>query len=201
LKVGRASSRRRKRDRVHDELRYRRKLVRVTHRRRDRAQRRWEARGWELEDLTPGKFRTNLSFRRVQPKPNWALRIAASAIALALVAGLVIAGVRILPNTLFADVQARSDAQAAMKALRSGDLPALEKQLAANRGGSAFAYYFTRQATPRDLGDALSTVASAEGNATLTSGTDPHAYDIELTDLAGTLALATHGTGDRALPS
>src|SRR5690606_35063214 len=63
-----------------------------------------------------------------------------------------------------------------------------------------FAYYFTSKATPRALGDALASVAGNDGDRALKKGIDPHAYEMTLTDLAGTLALATHGAGRRALP-
>jgi hypothetical protein len=55
--------------------------------------------------------------------------------------------------------EARAEATAAVKALRDGDLLALDEQLAANRGRRDFAYHFTSQTTPRMLGDALGAVA------------------------------------------
>ncbi|MBF4766629.1 hypothetical protein ISU10_02465 [Nocardioides agariphilus] len=77
---------------------------------------------------------------------------------------------------------------------------ALDERLAANRGGTDFAYFFASAVTPRDLGDALATVAGRSEDVPLKTGIDPHAYELTLTDLAGTLALATHGARDRTLP-
>ncbi|WP_100415358.1 GH-E family nuclease [Mumia flava] len=95
--------------------------------------------------------------------------------------------------------EVRADAQAAIKALDAGDLVALEAQLAANRGQADFAYYFTSETTPRALGDALSTAAGESDDTPLREDVDAHAYALTLADLAGTLGLATFGTGDRAL--
>ena len=86
-----------------------------------------------------------------------------------------------------------------MRSLNSGDLGAVEKRLADNRGNPDFAYFFTSKATPRALGDALATVAGKSEDKPLKPSVDPHRYELTLTDLAGTLALATHGTGDRSL--
>ena len=94
---------------------------------------------------------------------------------------------------------ARYDAWAAVRALKSGDLDAVEKRLADNRGNPDFAYFFTSNATPRALGDALATVAGTSKDDPLRGGVDPHEYELTLTDLAGALSLATHGTGDRSL--
>jgi hypothetical protein len=97
--------------------------------------------------------------------------------------------------------QVRADATSAVQALDNGDLPALEKTLSANRGQVDFAYFFTAKATPRALGDALATVAGSSEEQPLKVDVDAHAYDVTLVDLAGTLALASYGTGDRALPA
>ena len=198
--MGRADSRRRKRDVVRDELRYRRKSVRVLRRRQASVRTKWEARGWELEEQRDRRFRTDLGFKRARPKPRWGLRIGYFFLAMSVVAILVVGDLRYLPqHEPTAAEQAQADAAVALRALHACDLPALEQHLAAHRGNPDFAYYFASQATPRDLGDALSTVAGT-GDAPLDKGIDTHDYDITLTDLAGVLALATHGTGDRALP-
>ena len=97
----------------------------------------------------------------------------------------------------FAEV--RADAHSALEALADGDLAALGVQLASHRGQGDFAYFFTSQTTPRALGDALAGVAGKRAPKQETI--DAHAYDLALTDLAGTLGLATFGTGDRALPT
>jgi hypothetical protein len=76
----------------------------------------------------------------------------------------------------------------------------VDELLAANRGQADFAYYFTSKVTPRALGDALATVAGTSKSTPLKADVDTKAYELALTDLAGTLALATYGTGDRALP-
>jgi len=96
---------------------------------------------------------------------------------------------------------ARYEAWAAVRSLKSGDLDGLEKRLADNRGNPDFAYHFTTNVIPRDLGDALATVAGTSKDEPLKASIDPHEYELKLTDLAGVLALATHGTDDRALPS
>lgn len=199
--MGRADSRRRKRDVAHDELRYKRKSVRVLRRRQASVQAKWAARGWELEDKRDHRFRTGLSLKRARVKPRWGLRLGVAFLALAVGAGLIFGGVRYLPqHEPTAAERAQTDAAVALRALRAGDLPALEQHLAAQRGNRDFAYYFASQATPRDLGDALSTVAGT-GDDPLDPAVEAHEYDITLTDLAGVLALATHGTGDRALPT
>lgn len=96
--------------------------------------------------------------------------------------------------------QVRADANAAVVDLHRGDLLALGTRLAAHRGNADFAYFFASQTSPRLLGDALGSVGGETG-ALLETGVDRHAYELALTDLAGTLALATHGAGDRALSS
>ncbi len=140
---------------------------------------------------------------------KWWIRLLVLLVAVALVAG----GFKAWGLPFTATWQARSDAKAAIKELRAGDLAALDRQLLEHRADATFAYYFTGQATPRELGDALATVAdsglhaSAEGVAhageTVTAGTglDASAYERTLNDLADTLALATRGTGDLALPT
>ncbi len=95
--------------------------------------------------------------------------------------------------------EVRKDAHSAIRALNSGDLAALEVQLADHRGRADFAHLFASQTTPRALGDALASVAGTR--ATVKEGIDAHAYELALTDLAGTLGLATFGTGNRALPT
>lgn len=198
--MGRADSRRRKRDVVRDELRYKRKSVSVLRRRQDSVRTKWEDRGWELEQQRNRRFRTYLAFKRALPKPRWGLRIGFALLALVVVAGFVVGGLRYLPqNEPTAAELAQADAAVALRELRAGDLAALEPHLAAHRGNHDFAYYFAAQTTPRDLGDALSTVAGADDDP-IDEAVDAHEYDITLTDLAGVLALATHGTGDRMLP-
>jgi len=114
-----------------------------------------------------------------------------------LAAGLVVGLIR--PHGSDHPVTVRTEAAAAVESLQAGDLTALEQQLSSNRGRRDFAYYFTSQTTPRELGDALSSVAGSD--EPLKAGVDPHAYEMALTDLAGVLSLATHGTGSRALPT
>lgn len=122
------------------------------------------------------------------------------ALALCLVVALVVVAAR---GFLSEDPlsQVRSDAASAVRALDDRDLVGLESSLAAHRGDPDFAYFFTSETTPRALGDALATVAGPDVDTPLTTGVDPDDYDLTLTDLAGTLALATVGTGDRALPT
>ena len=50
------------------------------------------------------------------------------------------------------------------------------------------------------MGDALATVAGDDEDHPLKEGVDPEEFEFTLTDLAGVLALATHGTGRRAHP-
>lgn len=96
--------------------------------------------------------------------------------------------------------RSRYEAWNAVRALKDGDLPSLGERLAGNRGDTDFAYYFTSKVTPRDLGDVLSTVAGASMEQPFKADDfDAHVFDLQLTDLAGVLALATHGTGDRRL--
>jgi hypothetical protein len=166
--------------------------------RQGRLIRRWGAGGWELVPGYVGAHPNDLTFRK-KKRPRWVPALAA-VLAVAMVAGLVVAYTQL---SIFHDRQwqIRRDASAAVQALQKGDLVALDKQLAAHRGQTDFAYYFTSQTTPRALGDALASVAGTGSSAPFKAGVDTKAYDLELTDLAGTFALATHGTGSRALPA
>ncbi|MFT4008829.1 MAG: hypothetical protein QM655_02185 [Nocardioidaceae bacterium] len=168
---------------------------RVRHSRRDHVVGRWEAKCWKLDDEQPDKRRTNLTFSKPK-RPRWIAAVA-TAIILAIIAGAAIAYTQ-LPT--FHDQQWKDhrEAAAAVKALRKPDLAALDKQLAAHRGSPDFAYLFASQTTPRMLGDALASVAGT--TTPFRAGIDTTAYENTLTDLAGTLALATHGTGDESLP-
>ena len=140
-----------------------------------------------------------MSFRRAKPDRRWRRLSPRAGLALCVVAGLVAASTR-LPFIQDPLAEVRADAHAAIQALDAGDLAALDVQLAAHRGQADFAYFFTSKTTPRALGDALAAVAGESEDAPLKAGVDAHAYDVTLTDLAGTLGLATFGTGDRALP-
>ncbi len=95
----------------------------------------------------------------------------------------------------------QGQARAAANELKHGKLEALEESLSEHRGEPEFAYYFTTKVTPRDLGDALATVAGSSSDSPLKMDVDADAYELSLTDLAGTLALATHGFDDLALPT
>lgn len=94
----------------------------------------------------------------------------------------------------------RAEARAAVQSLRDGDLKTLQEHLSEQRGHRDFAYFFAAEVTPRDLGDALATVADATQSEYLNGDLESPEYDLLLTDLAGALGLATHGTGNRALP-
>lgn len=93
----------------------------------------------------------------------------------------------------------REQADTAATALEAYDLTGLESTLAANRGDADFARLFASQVTPRELGDALGSAAGKSKDEPLRDGLDAATYDLALTDLAGALALATRGTGNRAL--
>ena len=159
----------------------------------------WHSKGWELVDQTEGRLRTRLTFRREVPQRRWGWLTPTAwlgvMLATALIAAIAVVVVREGPEW-----RARYEAWAAARSLKSGDLDAVEERLADNRGNLDFAFYFASQVTPRDLGDALATVAGTSEDEPLKTGVNPHEYELKLTDLAGVLALATHGTGDRALP-
>ena len=140
-----------------------------------------------------------LTFRREAPERRWGWLTPTGWLAV-LLAGALIAPLAVVVVNNGPQWHARYEAWAAARSLRSGDLDALEQRLADNRGNPDFAYYFTSKVTPRDLGDALATIAGTSKDEPLKAGVDPYEYEIKLTDLAGVLALATHGTGDRALP-
>jgi hypothetical protein len=139
-----------------------------------------------------------MTIGREEPKAAWKRRATAVGLSLALILALAWAFFRLPADPLF---QVREDAKTAIRVLDKGDLLALDRTLASNRGETDFAYFFTSETSPRQLGDALATVADRDGPSKLKKTIDRHAYDLALTDLAGTLALATHGTGDRALPA
>jgi hypothetical protein len=138
--------------------------------------------------------------RNHNARPRRTRRIAATLVVGLVLAGLIVGWIQyptFRDDSSFIQHQA---ANAAIEALTSGDLDSAEDRLAANRGKPDFAYFFASQASPRVLGDALGSVAG-EKEGELKNGVDAHRYELALTDLAGTLALATHGTGDRALPT
>lgn len=191
-------SRRRASDVSRDQVHYRYKTVRVGRRRQTRVIDAWQCAGWELVSQTQGRRRTEMTFRRERREQRRGLWAATAGLVLLTLAGLLFALTR-LPINADPLQQVRADAAAAVWALQGGDLIALDKRLAANRGQSDFAYFFTAKTSPRALGDALAAVADPSGRAPLRKGVDPHAYDLALTDLAGTLGLATHGAGHRAL--
>ena len=147
--------------------------------------------------------------RVAEAKPAWRLWSSRACIAVLVVVALVAASTLWPSQEKHSDelhtpkkdalAEVRADAQSAIQALSTGDLLALDIQLADHRGETDFAYLFASQTTPRALGDALASIAGID--APLKAGVDAHAYDIALTDLAGTLGLATFGTGDRALPT
>jgi len=160
----------------------------------------WQGKGWEFVSQRQRRFRTEMTFRRVRPNPRFGWWAASAGLVLLLVAGLVVS-LTLTPIKSDPFSQARVDAASAIQALDGGDLAAVDKQLAANRGNPDFAYFFTSKVTPRSLGDALAAVAGGSNGAPFKVGVDTHAYELALTDLAGAVALATHGTGDRALPT
>lgn len=132
-------------------------------------------------------------------QPHRRRRIAAISVIGLVLLGLVVTWIQ-LPAIRDSSFMQHRDANAAIHALHEGDLAGVEKHLEANRGKPDFAYFFTSQATPRALGDALGSVAG-EKVGELKKDVDAHQYELTITDLAGTLALATYGTGDRALPA
>ena len=94
----------------------------------------------------------------------------------------------------------RAAARSAVQAVEAGDLATVGEELAANRGHRDFAFFFASEVTPRELGDALATVSGESVNAPLAEEIDTHWYELLLTDLAGTLGLATFGVEHRELP-
>jgi len=181
------------------EVRYRYKSVRIWPRNQAHVVSEWEAKGWEIAAWEDGRFRGELILRQERPIRRWAMRTRAGWLVMGLVAALLISltGVFAYRDQFWG---VRADARAAIRALKDGDLVTLDKRLAANRGRPDFAYFFASKAKPRDLGDALATVAGPSDDEPFKAGVDTHAYELALTDLAGTLALATHGTGDRSMP-
>lgn len=185
----------------HDaEARYRHKFVEVSRRRQARVADRWLADGWELALQTQAGRRTQLIFRKAKPNRRWHIWTARAGAHLCLAALLLVllAPVPVVKDPL---AETRTDAVLAAQDLENGDLFALDKRLAEHRGDTDFAYFFTSRTTPRMLGDALAAVVGDGDDEPLADDVDPHAYDLALTDLAGTIALATYGVGDRSLPT
>ncbi len=174
------------------------KKIRVRPRRQGFIIDKLEAAGWEFVGSGKERFRTQLTFRREAEKRRWGWLTPAGWLGLLLTTALVAAlAVVVVDNG--PSWRTRYEAWAAVRSLNSGDLDAVEKRLADNRGNPEFAYYFTSKATARALGDALATVAGKSGDEPLKTGVDPHEYELTLTDLAGTLSLATQGSGGRTL--
>lgn len=119
--------------------------------------------------------------------------VVSGVVVVGLVAGLALA---VAPDPL---APVREQAGTAATALDAHEFIGLESTLAANRGDPDFAWLFASQVTPRELGDALGSAAGRSRDEPLRDGLDAVTYDLALTDLAGALALATRGTGNRAL--
>lgn len=178
---------------------YEKKSVRAAHAHQFHVTDEWEAKGWKLVGREEHGSQVLLEFEREGQQRRWG-RVSPKAVIAALVVSVLVA------VTVFVVVEngsrwtTRYEAWTAAKALKSGDLDGLGERLAGNRGNPDFAYYFTSGVSPRDLGDALATVAGTSRDKPLKPEVDPHGYDVQLADLAGVLALATHGVGKRALP-
>lgn len=129
-------------------------------------------------------------------------RLAAGSAALLLAAALVLTDPigRSEISEVKVTERARSEAATAVTALRTGDLAVLGEQLMLNRADPLFSYYFTREVTPRDLGDTVASAGVPEQPSPATAGLGASAYERMLNNLAATLALATRGTGNLALP-
>jgi hypothetical protein len=97
-------------------------------------------------------------------RPRRKRRIAAIFVIGLVLAGLVVGWLQ-LPAIQNSSFMHHRDANAAIRALKDGDLDGVEKRLDANRGKPDFAYFFASQATPRALGDALGTVAGTKAGA------------------------------------
>ena len=181
------------------EERYRYKNVWALPHRQAHVVKKFQAKGWQFVGRESFRLRTQLTFRREVQQRQWGW-LTPTGWSAVLLTGALIAVLAVVVINNGQQWNARYEAWAAARSLKSGDLDALEKHLAENRGNPDFAYYFTTKVTPRDLGDALATVAGTSKDEPFKSGIDPHEYELKLTDLAGVLGLATHGTGDRALP-
>ncbi|WP_162803092.1 GH-E family nuclease [Ornithinimicrobium avium] len=158
----------------------------------------WESRGWEVATWGKGRFLERVILRKAILDRRRGFLTPTGWLVMALVAVLLVTLTGVLTRDYFSEV--RSDARAAVRALKSGDLAGSGQHLAVHRGEQDFAFYFASNVTPRDIGDALGTVAGSSEDAPFRAGVDVNAYEIVLTDLAGTLALATHGRGKRNLP-
>lgn len=181
------------------EVRYRYKAVRVRPRRRALVVAKWRERGWEVAAWQEGEVGSKMILRKEVSQRRRRLLPLSVWLVMGMVAILLITFSGILTaRDYFSEL--RADARAAVNELKGGDVAALEKHLVAYRGQPDFAHHFASNIGPRDVGDALGTVAGPGEDAPFRAGLEPHAYELLLTDLAGTLALATHGIGDRALP-
>lgn len=131
--------------------------------------------------------------RRSGTTRRWASRLGAAVVALTIGSALLVANPGRLSSAPSAETQARIDAAATVTALRAGDLTDVGRRLKAHRSDRDFAFSFASFTTPSDLGDALPSLADAYA--------DPGDYELALTDLAGVIALATHGSQERTLPT
>lgn len=185
--------------RVVDQPIYRYKSARCTHRGRTQVIDRWESDGWEFLFGTERGRRLELTFRRRKSARGFRYWTARAGLAVCLVVALLISFAQ-MPHFKDPLSEIRARADAAVEALQVGDLRNVGFHLAANRGQTDFAYFFTARATPRALGDALASVAGDRSEETFKAGVSASEYELALADLAGTVALATHGVRDRALP-
>lgn len=136
--------------------------------------------------------------RPTRRRPRRSIWLLAGALALALVVGLA-GGWDRRSRGHDEETIAREQAVRAITGVREGELAELGTQLASLRGRSSFAYYFARGVSAEQLGVALS-AAAPDRSRDARAGMDEPTYELFLTDLAGTLGLASRGSGEHALP-
>ncbi|MDQ0577173.1 DUF4839 domain-containing protein [Agromyces albus] len=75
------------------EVTYETKTARAIRGMESRTVTKWEADGWELVSQTPGKFQTEISFRRPMPKTRWLLWATGGAVLAIVLAVIIIFGI------------------------------------------------------------------------------------------------------------
>jgi hypothetical protein len=167
--------------------------------RRPRAAEKGQGKDSEFAPQVEQRLQPKRTARKPRPSHRFGRATLLAGLVLCLVAAVVAASVRWWPTNRDVPTDARDDAAVAVKALRHGNLETVGNYLAAYRGDPTFAYDFTSATNPREIGDALGTVATKFDGTEFYGSFDREGYEFLVPDLAGVVSLAVSGTGEHAL--